>query len=1011
MGALSLASHRVLHRALRLALVSACASVCVLAAGARIAHAQVDPRGPVRTIATSHFRVHFRSDSGVQSEALARRAAAIAEHAYEQLSQSLAPPAGPVDLLLADNVDYSNGFAQVFPTNRIVVYAVPPIQAVELRQHDDWLELVISHELTHIFHLDRARGLWSAARTVFGRNPLLFPNSYTPSWLKEGLAQYYETVLTGSGRLYAPESYAAIRAAAHDRAVPSISRWSLDASRYPRGATAYAYGVRILDQAVKSSPRDALGSLRQLVDGMATHPIPFRLNRASRIAFGSSFSSISSTFDFVQRDWALGLAQDTTGEGRWRELSTAGMYADSPRWRGRDSVIWSASNGREVAGVYVADVHSGAAPRRLARRNALDVNVPAGGDRVIFAQTELRDPYTVRSDLWVAHNGTERQLTDGARLLQPDVRADGAIIAVQLSPARTRLVRVAADGQVTPLTGGDHNENWADPRWSPDGKRIAAVQLLRTGEQRIVVLDTLGNIREVVTGRRYVFASPSFTPDGLRLVWATNRNGERMQVETSRIASLGAPVDTMRWREDRADIRVASANSIGVYEPSVSPDGASLVALVLRGDGYHVAVAPLDTTGPVVFSASPLKRDSITLPIVGGASSAYLAARQLLPRYWLPIAGQGRLSEATYGVATSASDLLGRHAWAANAAINPTRREWDGGAAYRYAGLGVPVLDLSWSQAWDATFRIGDSSGKVLGDIARRRRYTTASATFVRPRVRSSWSGTIGAQYEMRDFTATVDSLLGAPNALLRRGTRYPQLFISTGVSTLRRGLLGISYEEGVSLSASSSYRWREDNPSTGSWRAVMSGRGYAPLDLPGFARHVISVRAAVGATDVKTATEFSVGGVSGVSAELLPGVVVGDPSRAFPVRGVSADAQRGIRAVGGSVEYRLPLLRYRTVPSPFTVFLDRLSMTVFSDAGRAWCPGSFARQPASVGLCERPGKRDGWIASAGAELVLDAALQYDVPYRFRIGAASPYLAPAGVGRRGSVYVTLGSYF
>jgi len=100
-----------------------------------------------------------------------------------------------------------------------------------------------------------------------------------------------------------------------------------------------------------------------------------------------------------------------------------------------------------------------------------------------------------------------------------------------------------------------------------------------------------------------------------------------------------------------------------------------------------------------------------------------------------------------------------------------------------------------------------------------------------------------------------------------------------------------------------------------------------------------------------------------------------------------------------------------KQAPSPFGFFADRMSMTLFSDAGRAWCPGSLASQRASVGLCERPGVRDGWIASAGAELVVDVALQYDAPYRIRLGAALPYVAPAGVSRRGAMYVSLGSYF
>jgi hypothetical protein len=85
------------------------------------------------------------------------------------------------------------------------------------------------------------------------------------------------------------------------------------------------------------------------------------------------------------------------------------------------------------------------------------------------------------------------------------------------------------------------------------------------------------------------------------------------------------------------------------------------------------------------------------------------------------------------------------------------------------------------------------------------------------------------------------------------------------------------------------------------------------------------------------------------------------------------------------------------------------LSVALFSDAARAWCPATLARS--NELLCERPGQRDGIIASAGAELVLDVALQYDQPYRVRIGAAAPYVAPRGVPRGGAFYVTLGGYF
>jgi hypothetical protein len=430
-----------------------------------------------------------------------------------------------------------------------------------------------------------------------------------------------------------------------------------------------------------------------------------------------------------------------------------------------------------------------------------------------------------------------------------------------------------------------------------------------------------------------------------------------------------------------------------------------------RGTGFHVVVAPLDTTGPMVSNRwynlvareAPLA-DSARL--VSMASSAYAPLRQLLPRYWLPLVGEGRLGSATYGASTSGVDILERHAWSASVLVAPNR-EVDAFAAYRWAGLGVPVFDASFTQEWDGTFRVVNDANVSLGTVARRRQFYTASATAVVPRVRWSLSNTLGVQYERRDFTA-ADSILGPRNSLLRTGTRYPSVFVNSSISTARLALRGVSVEEGFTLSHSTAYRWREGEQGTGSWRTLLTGRGYVPLPLPGYARHVLAVRTAAGVADNRTQTEFSVGGTSGLSSELLPGVVVGDPARAFPVRGTVPGVQRGSRALGGTVEYRLPLLMFRKVPSALTVYSDRLSVALFTDAARAWCPAGLR---ANTVVCLPNGVRDGWLASAGGELVLDLAVQYDVPYRVRLGAAAPYAAPAGVKRGGSVYVTLGGYF
>ena len=94
-------------------------------------------------------------------EALARQTASRAEWAHEQLREGLTdPPGGKIEILLTDAVDMANGAASPFPHNRIILYAPPPTDVAQLAFTADWLELLVLHELVHIFHLDDAGGIW-----------------------------------------------------------------------------------------------------------------------------------------------------------------------------------------------------------------------------------------------------------------------------------------------------------------------------------------------------------------------------------------------------------------------------------------------------------------------------------------------------------------------------------------------------------------------------------------------------------------------------------------------------------------------------------------------------------------------------------------------------------------------------------------------------------------------------------------------------------------------------------
>ena len=87
---------------------------------------QIDPSGDWQTWHTEHFRVHAKA----KYESFAFKGAREAERAYRLLATELRPPRGTIDMVLGDNVDFSNGYASVLPSNRMVIYLTPPSTAI-----------------------------------------------------------------------------------------------------------------------------------------------------------------------------------------------------------------------------------------------------------------------------------------------------------------------------------------------------------------------------------------------------------------------------------------------------------------------------------------------------------------------------------------------------------------------------------------------------------------------------------------------------------------------------------------------------------------------------------------------------------------------------------------------------------------------------------------------------------------------------------------------------------------
>ncbi|MFN2603410.1 MAG: hypothetical protein ABR582_11715 [Gemmatimonadaceae bacterium] len=965
------------------------------------ASGQIVPNLRWRTIETRHFRIHFSPSL----EEMARRTAPNAERAFALLSRELVPPRGKVDLVIADNVDYTEGYATPFPSNRIVIYAHPPVDEIALRNYADWSQLVVTHELTHIFHLSRAEGIWKLGRYILGRHPALFPNAYMPAWVTEGLAVYYESRLTGTGRLEGSEHYMIARAAAEAGSFPRLGELSLATSRFPGGEVVYAYGGFIFDYLSRTRGEN---SIRKFIDVTSTSIFPITLDGKSRKAFGVSFSR-------AWRQWTDSVLRSAQRRPEpvpgWRELTPEGWIVSAPRWLSNSSLIYGGSTAREVSQAYV--VNQAGEKRGIGRRNAAAVNVPLPNGDILFSQPDFLDPYRLRNDLYIQHGDKQIRLTHGARLSSPDARRDGSIIAVQDVSGSTRLVRVSPDGRaIIPITRGSLDEQWTEPRWSPDGKRIAAVRMPYGNRAEIVVIDTTGAISLSYPFASAVSASPSWSRDGSKLFFSSDHSGA-MQLYSIEISP--AP------RE--GTVRLSDAFT-GIFDPESSPDSAWIAATLYHTNGYHLGVAPMPRARAGVPDTVVLgERASCTtcrvtdaqaygaLPPDNSAAKNYSPWRSLLPTYWEPIGENATGSGTRIGGATSGDDVIGRHAYYAQATYNTTFHQSEAYAAYRYAALGQPYLDFSAEQAWD-NFDLFNTNNTVVGRFAQRSRTYSLSATMTRPRVRNSAALSLGTELENRKYETDPATLLEKLSPIFSESARYPSIFASASWTNTRRPPLAISREDGITLTGVARERWRYlDGNLSGAPSKSLEGSasGYKSLDLSGFAHHVIALRGAAGYTDGRAISTFSAGGLSGTSIEVISGVSVGDRRRPYGVRGFPPSAERGIRAFAGSLEYRAPIAAPSRHISYIPLLFDRISATTFADAGRAYCPTGSTSSPS---VCNASAADNPWLASVGGELNLDAALYYDVPARLRFGIAAPIAGRDYTGAKAvSVYLTFGSSF
>ena len=566
------------------AAVVACLAACL--ATAAPAAGQAPPDETWRTLETAHFRVTFPE----RLEALARRAGELAETAHGELTARFRPgPSGPIDIVLTDHVDVSNGLARFWPSNRIVLFARPPPDDLALGYFDDRLAQLITHELAHVFHLDYGGAFGRIVRALFGRSPAAFPGAAVPGWVIEGLATWYESALTGAGRVHGTFHETMLRTAAVEGRFESIGRAGGDSPQWPAGSRRYAYGSLFFEYLLDKHGHDRMAAF---VEGIVRPAVQTRLwevpiNGAGKHAFGVSLSREWEAWAAEMRALADRLDADLQRFGPVTEPETLtrgarqGLHpAVTPDGR---SLIYVRSDGRSDPRLVAASP-AGGAPATLTRTNHVTPFDVLPGGEVVFAQLDFTDRYRAFSDLYVVTPaGAVRRVTVGARLTAPAAGPDGSwAVAVAEGDGMTGLARVSLeDGSVETLVAAEEGTFWAYPAVSPDGRWIAATRW--SGRRHdVVILAADGHVAHEVTRDRALDMAPAWNAGGDYLVWASDRTGI--------LNILGAGIDP-RTGTPGPPVLLTNVRT-GAAFPSVDPAGEWLYFSGYHVDGWEVERVP-----------------------------------------------------------------------------------------------------------------------------------------------------------------------------------------------------------------------------------------------------------------------------------------------------------------------------------------------------------------------------------------------------------------------------------
>jgi len=906
-----------------------------------------------KTHESDNFLVHYPASLSLHVDKVVR----YSESSHLSLSEFFNwQPNSKTHVVLIDDFDQSNGYAQPMPNNAMTLFMQPPTSG-ELLVYDDWLKMLIHHEYTHILHMDKVLGFPAFLRKVFGRIFFTFPNSLHPNWFAEGLATYQETDSDkGIGRGQSDLFEIMMRSEITSGLKPVSRINTVSGHNWPLN-TAYLYGVYFF-----KFIRDVYGesAIKSLINNYSDNVIPYHVGSNSIAVTGKDLDELWIEFDRYLKGYFSPQIQriKVSKENKFEIISSDKAAYGLLAKEGEDTIWFSALDRQLGIGLYRYQLGEMSRVTNLNSLATIDVN-----DRgaVLVSQLEYCGKSAQYYDLYILNEDESLvKITDCARYRLAKWVDHERILALRYESAKPVFDLLDATG------------NLIRTFWQGTSDVvISGFDIDSSSESEFNLVATIKFSRENWNLYQFNNNDWSALTDTVSIQSNPVIKGESLFYVQSQIGQSEA------YEQSALKTKRLTHNYTGLKQ--ILPiDDYSAWALRYESTGYELVRIELGSYKSLYEKSNRKSRrkDSEQLSNDKGKGSnatilsePYSAIDSLLPSYWFPVYLSNEHTKQV-GFFTSGADALNIQQYTFQMANETISDKWLLNASYIY----------------DSRFFIGLQQGVDFildaGSVSVYEKKSQWILGAMKPYVqfdRQVYPYIAITQSEDYFFSGQTSRLLSSVNNdnWLALGVIYDQF---------NRTHWSGDIESGVQLKTSIETSELVDNNLQESTVLNFDTRVYTPL----FNGHTLAQRLFLGG-NLEGGSSFQLGGTTS-DVYIGPGIQV--KQRQFSLRGYSSNSSKlkGDNALLHSIEYRLPVDWHDSTFMAPPVGFSGWSMRGFIDTGSAWDGDLSAAK---------------FYSGVGAEAILDVTLGYYLGLRVRIGAAKGFGSEAD----DSIYMELGGAF